>query len=173
MAIYSVPITVGALIIYRAHYNQKCNYICVGIYVSETCHTMLIHAASLPVAFSQMISSSLPDGRVLCPGEEIIFICVTRGSTVISWTSDEYIARNKPLEFTTIDDVGETHTSTINPDVVALLVRETNDGGTPVLESLLRVIASPLYPNSSVTCVHVDDGTRHTISFQVLGTEFT
>ena len=134
---------------------------------------MLIHAASLPVAFSQMISSSLPDRQVSCPGEEIIFTCVTRGSAVISWTSDEYIGRGDSLTFSTLDNLGETHTSTINPDVVATFVSDNNDGGTRVLESQLHIITSLLFPNPSVTCVHSSDSTRHTVSFHVPGTEFT
>ena len=49
-----------------------------------------------------------------------MFTCETRGSTVLAWTSDEYIEAGGN-EFATFNNVGDTHTSPVNHNTVALI----------------------------------------------------
>ena len=38
-------------------------------------------------------SPTLYNGNLACSGDEITFFCETRGSSIIAWTSDEYIGQ--------------------------------------------------------------------------------
>lgn len=133
--------------------------------------TSSLHAATSSFVFPQTITSTLIDEpKILCPGEDITFTCVTRGSPIIAWQSDEYIGEGgTQLEFATFNNQGDTDSSSVNPDTVATLTRNSNEDGVQVLESKLRVITSAEFPDASVTCVHVGTGIKNTTRFHVLG----
>ena len=123
-----------------------------------------------PAGFTQMIISPQQDAlEDLCPGEEANIICETRGSSIIAWTSEEYIERGgTQLEFATFNRVGETRVSPVNPNTVATLIEKSVDsnGNMQVLQSQLRIIASV---DSTVTCINVDNGMSTSIRIQILG----
>ena len=95
-----------------------------------------------------------------------MFTCVTRGSSIIAWTSDEYFGVGRQLEFSTADHIGETQKMF---GAVATLVNISDDGGVTVLKSRLEFSATAASTNPSVTCVHGADDMRSTSEFQVLG----
>lgn len=114
-----------------------------------------------------MITSGIPAKQLACPGEQIIFTCVTRGSLIISWKSDEYIgAGGTRVEFAAVD-VGKD--VQINPNAAATLVSAEVINGTRILTSKLTVTATSDYQNPSITCLHVGLLINATISFQLLG----
>ena len=130
-------------------------------------HILVINGQTL------IISSNLT-GERLCPGEIVIFTCETRGSTILAWTSDEYIEPGGTrLELATFNDVGDTRTSPVNLNTVATLISETRESGIDVLVSTLRIRALSEFLDSSVTCIHVDGGTMNTTRIQVLGIKYS
>ena len=107
----------------------------------------------------------LLEGHRACLGREVNFTCMTNGSLVMVWSSDEYIGINgAELEFTSADGVGSTMRSSTNPSTVATLV---SINGTRVTESVLSITVLD-FPTASVTCSDVGWGTS-TITFRPLG----
>ena len=104
----------------------------------------------------------------VCPEREITFTCVTTGSAIIAWVSNEYIEPDgAQLRLASFNRPGDTQNSTFNPNTFATLTR--NEMDIFLLESQLRIIATMDYPNPSVTCINVDHGTTNRTSFQMLG----
>ena len=100
----------------------------------------------------------------------MIFTCETRGSPIIAWTSEEYIERGATqLNFATFNSIGATKTSPIHPNTIATLTNNTMEDGVQVLVSELRIRALSQFLNSSVTCIHIGNGTTNTTMFQVFG----
>lgn len=123
----------------------------------------------MPLSKTQIISSTLTDDPFQCPGQRVVFTCVTRGSPTIAWTSQEYIGPvGVRLLLASFHDIGSPIESQINPNVVASLVNKSNDGGMQVLESELSLVISSDIPTATITCVH-GNGTPNTTTFQALG----
>ena len=136
---------------------EFCNYLC----------TILTAFATL--SSSQEVRHTLPDGQSPCPGEIITLTCVTRGSPILAWTSDQYIEQGgTQLEFATFNNEGETRSSPINTDTVATLTRKAMENGQQVLESQLRITMLPSFPTFSVSCIHIGSGNTNETTFQLL-----
>ena len=59
-------------------------------------------------------------------------------------------------------------------NTIATLTGNTiSENGLRVLVSTLRVTASSMYPNPSVTCIHIDSGISTTANFSVIGTSYS
>ena len=102
-------------------------------------------------------------------GEIITFTCVTRGSPILAWTSDQYIEQGgTQLEFATFNNEGETRSSPINTDTVATLTRKAVENSQQVLESQLRITTLPSFPTFSVSCIHIGRGEMDTTKHQLL-----
>ena len=130
---------------------------------------MLQFVAIFPAYYSQEVRHTLQNGQSPCPGEEITFTCVTRGSPVLAWTSDQYIEQGgTQLEFATFDNENETRTIPINPNTVATLTRKAMENGEQVLESELRIITVSRFPTFSVSCIHIGSGNINETTFQLL-----
>ena len=101
----------------------------------------------------QQLTSTLREGNYSCQGEEVVFTCTVRDSTlsvlVIGWRSDEYIGPDALLQFTTNVMQGENRTSMINGNITATLTRNTNDNGVLMVVSMLHIVATV---PSQVTC---------------------
>ena len=122
-------------------------------------------SAIMQIMTCQILSSTLLEGQRACPGREVNFTCMTNGSLVMVWTSDEYIGINgAELEFTSADGVGSMMRSSTNPSTVATLV---SINGTRVTESVLSITVLD-FPTASVTYSDVGRGTS-TITFRPLG----
>ena len=119
----------------------------------------------------QITTSPSPEElKDLCPGNVLTFTCETRDSPIIAWTSDDYIeARGTQLEFGRIASVGDTLLSPVNPNTSATLTENGVIDGVAILESQLRITLSPEYPSSNVACIHVGNGIRREIRFNLLG----
>ena len=83
----------------------------------------------------RIISPHLSELQNLCPGDEVTITCETRGSSVIAWSSDEYIGTNSQLEIRIIDNIGDRCTSSVNPNTIATLINNTVEDGELVLVS--------------------------------------
>ena len=115
------------------------------------------------------LSSTVPAGNNVCPGEEITFTCMTEGSPTIAWESIDYIDIGSQIEFAVFNHPGDRRTSPINPDTVAILVGSSiNQDGEQILISELRLRVLPQFPTFSVSCVH-GNGTKNTIAMFIQG----
>ena len=114
-----------------------------------------------------IVTSTISADQAVCPGEVVIFTCVTRQSAVITWTSDTYIGDQIGFDFAS--NVNETRMGSVDRNTVATLLNNTDEDGVPVLVSQLRIIVSTVSSNPTVTCVHGSDGIPHPSTFQVIG----
>ena len=109
-----------------------------------------------------ILTSTLADDHTASPKEEIIFTCTTRQSSILQWSSSEYI-----------DSDGysiQVYNSTLGNDVRrgsahATLVRAAFENGVPVLVSELHIRVSTLYPTASIQCDNNGHGSSQTIRF--------
>ena len=110
-------------------------------------------------------SSTLKDNLVseVRRGENITFRCVTRGSHILAWSSDEYFNR---IEFLVVDNIGTVYTP--NTYTTAELLSAYTDGnGEAVIESRLNIVVQSNIQRSSITCHNVGTGETRAISFQL------
>ena len=115
------------------------------------------------LAFALTITSSVPIGGHVCPGQEITFTCVTQGSPTIAWASSEYIDRGSYIEFAVFNRPGDVGISPINPNTIATLVDNKIEDGAQILRSVLHIIASAKFSIFSISCFH-GNGTGDTIT---------
>ena len=129
----------------------------------------IIIATSLSTVSSQTVkvTSTVSDGEVVCPGEEVILTCMTRDSIILIWISDEYIGDQ--IRFTTVNSLNETRRDSVYNSTIATFVNDTTEGGIRVLVSQLRIIISTNSLNPSVTCIDGSNNERNITTFQVLG----
>ena len=132
---------------------------------------LFIITAITNVCVSQEITSPPLDSlRKLCPGDVVNITCVTRTSSILAWTSDEYIEKGgTQLVFATFNNVGDRKSSPINNNTFATLTAKFYEGTVPVLESQLHIIVSSTTTSSTVTCLHITYGTSTAISIRALG----
>ena len=123
-----------------------------------------------PIVTAQsIVTNQLYGGQYVCAGE-VIFTCATMDSSIIAWSSREYInSGNIPLTFAAeLHDEGDMRNSTFNQNTFATLITDRVENGVQVLVSRLRIVASLDSPTASVTCTH-GNGTTDTQNFQVIG----
>ena len=112
----------------------------------------------------------MSNGDVLCPGEEKVFTCKTRGSGTIGWRSDLYVRKGSQINFSNGASTGIMQRSNFNSDTIATLLNNQVVNGLPVLTTQLNVTVSSAAGDHSVTCVFVSNGSVATITFQSLRT---
>ena len=128
--------------------------------------------ATLPMAVSPQLitlTSTVSREEIVCPGEEVIFTCITRESAIIIWMSTTMSYIGDQIEFTTENMVNETRRSSIDSNTVATLVKNIIENGTQVLESQLQIVMSSVSLNPSITCIHGSNNIPVTSIFHVLG----
>ena len=82
-------------------------------------------------------------------GESVTITCMTINSSIIAWSSEEYIGKGgRQLEFVTLDAIG----TTLYDSMVIANLTSVNQSAL-ILESQLHIIrVSPNYPQFNVTC---------------------
>ena len=109
--------------------------------------------------------SSLNDQHEVRRGENVTFLCSTRGSEVLNWTSYEYIGGH--IQFSENQMIG----TLINPNnYTSAQVTDMYDdrNGRRVIESQLSIIVQRNIRYFSVMC-HDDSGQALTLDFQLSG----
>ena len=102
-------------------------------------------------------------------GEMVTFTCVARNSTLIAWSSNEYIGSDGlRLEFASIERVG-TNRFAPNFGTTAQLVDSFREDGRVILVSQLNITVPSVYQISSITCHNIGMGTTAMTSFQLAG----
>ena len=120
-----------------------------------------------------VLSSSLSEGQRVCPGDAITFTCVTNGSAILAWNSDDYIGQGGvQLEFPSHRNPGRIERNPASPigTQAVLISKEIEENETQgILESQLNIIVTSDYPNPTINCLHVDTGNQEATSFKLLG----
>ena len=115
------------------------------------------------------MNSSLNGQQDVRRGENILFECVTVGSSILAWSSNEYInARGGRIEFLVVHDNG-TIIMAPNSYTLAKLIGVYNEDGQPVIVSQLSIIVQRTIPHFSVSCHHVGSGLTKTVTLQLSG----
>ena len=117
------------------------------------------------------MSSTLNADQIAAPLQRIIFTCITRGSDILEWASEEYIGSGGArLQLLSIDCVERNEMSRINPNTTATCVSVSQTGdGTTVIVSQLMITASIDHPLATVACSNNGHGSRENITFQIIG----
>ena len=109
----------------------------------------------------QRISSSIRNGQLLCPGEEIVLTCEIRNELFFRWRNYDYIGgQNGAIKFAFIDEIGTTHRSLDYNTTFANLTR--NDflvNESLVFESELHLTTRADVSSTSVICVSTKSST--------------
>ena len=107
----------------------------------------------------------------VCPDDEVTFTCETNGSTILAWTSEEYIGTGgSELELTTGNTPGFKLRSNSDHNTVATLI--SKDQRLLAIASTLEIVTSSdlnMSHSSSVTCKHRTNSANKTITLQHLG----
>ena len=132
------------------------------VHICNFCSFYIPASVLLQLSYCQMIVTTLLDGKYACPGQEVTFTCITNGSVVVAWSSDDYIGSNgRQLEFARSNFLGARVTSTIDPNTFAELTMK-EDG--LVTESQLHITVSQEISSATVTCIDVGTGS-YTVHF--------
>lgn len=127
-------------------------------------NTTTIQVAAVP---AQEMNSSLRQGLYACPGDRLNFICETRDSQVLAWSSDEYIGQNQQIEFLSFETAGTTRRSPSDTNTIAMLTNVTRQDGTLMIMCNLSITVLPSISNQghSITCINVGVGTQNMTTF--------
>lgn len=105
----------------------------------------------------------------LCPGKATMFFCQINNSSVLAWSSEEYV--HDLLSFTVRDMPGLTRMDQVFMDTVGLYNGSEIDNGTIISgRSLLIIKPRADTPNATITCHNEDNGCSSSITFHLLGT---
>ena len=120
---------------------------------------------------AQQVNNTLRERLTTCPGDRLNFICETRDSDILAWSSDEYIGQSNLLEFLAIDDRGTS--KSVYPNTTAILINTTHEHtGVLVIKCRLSITVLPSIDHQaghSVTCINVGVGTRNVTTFYLAG----
>ena len=156
------------------HYSVKWTpykYLCDNIFIMATVcgESLLMYIRFISALQNVTLTSTLTDGLVAYGEQEIVFTCTTRGSSILQWSSNEYISRD--------GNNIQVYNGTLGSDVQrgsahATLVRASFESGVLVLVSELRIRVSTLHPTATVECNNNGHGSSRTITFNSIGTTF-
>ena len=110
---------------------------------------------------------SASSGTVVHPGDDVTFECTTVDSSIIAWSSDEYIGRGG-IKLELIANDTSVHTSQITTATAVLFNTSYNSNGAILLMSTLTLTAKRI-SNFSVTCFNIGRGTNISITVNVSG----
>ena len=132
------------------------NHLCVSVVVAQSVsiHNDALHDQS----------------NIAKPNQPLVFTCVTRGSGILEWKSNEYIGTGSVLQLLSINCVGR-NVSSSNNLAVGTCKNVAFDDGTEIIESELYIVASLWFPVSTITCRNNGVGTSEEISFNTTGKE--
>ena len=125
------------------------------------------HTAISPCSNCQtLIATTLMNQLFACPHSTVNFTCTTVGGT-LAWTSVDYIGDGSLLFIAELANPGDKRNTSFNPSTIATLNKESNNNGQVVMESTLRIVASPRFSTSFVTCENLVTNDAATSNFSV------
>ena len=115
-----------------------------------------------------LVTLNITSGTIVRPGDNVTFMCTTIGSSIIAWSSDEYIGRGG-VRLELFANATSRESSQISNATAVLLSTTYNSEGDIVLTSALSLVVMETPYNISVTCVNIGRETNSTIRLNVLG----
>ena len=113
------------------------------------------------------LNNTLNTEHVAYPQDKIILTCTTEGSSILEWSSEEYI-RTGGDQLQTLSG-NNKNTSSIAPDTVTTRIIVITDNGITVIVSELRfIIASLQYPTATVSCSN-GSPKKSNVTFRTVG----
>ena len=112
------------------------------------------------------LTSTLTEGLIAYGEQEVIFMCVTRFSNILQWSSMEYIGGDG---YNIQIYNGTLGTDVRRGNAHATLVRAEIENGVLVLVSELRIRVSTQYPTATIQCNNNGHGARESIIFNSIG----
>lgn len=105
-----------------------------------------------------------------CPGDTLVFTCITNGSSSHAWISDEYIGIGGiQLEFAAFESPGLIRTPQNNPASSTLARLIAVDRVQEILQSRFEITVSTDYNTSTISCHNVDRNLMNTTTIEILG----
>ena len=114
-----------------------------------------------------LVTLNITSSTTVCPGDNVTFTCTTIGSSIIAWSSDEYIGRGG-VRLELFANATSRESSQISNATAVLLNTTYNSEGDIVLTSALSLIAMGT-PYVSVTCVNIGRETNSNTKLNVSG----
>ena len=111
------------------------------------------------------LNSSLDGQGNVHRGENVTFQCSTVGSSILAWSSDEYISDR--IEFLAIHRIGTIVAPNHYTSAVLIDIMINDGGGQVVIVSQLSIVVQKDISQSSITCHNVGRGQTKTVSFQL------
>ena len=99
---------------------------------------------------------------------KINFTCITRGSDILEWISDEYIGPGGDRLQILSSSGRTTAISNSNPDTIATRISVDTENGEVVIVSMLSILVSSQYPTATIICSNSDKGIMQNITFQIV-----
>jgi hypothetical protein len=113
------------------------------------------------------LNSTLTSELMGEPSQIVLFTCISTGSGIINWYSDEYIGTDGlPLQIIAVGNTTSVHSSS-DPNTIASKINVTNVNGEVVIVSKLRIIISSRYYVATVSCDNGDRRSRQSITFSM------
>ena len=112
------------------------------------------------------LNSTLNAEHVARPQGTIIFTCITRGSPILEWFSEEYIGTGG--DRLQVLSGSDRNTSSITPDAIATRISVTTENGIVIIVSELRIIASIRFPEATVSCSN-GSPKKNNVTFRTVG----
>ena len=103
------------------------------------------------------------------PQVRINFTCITRGSDILEWISDEYIGPGGDRLQILSSSGRTTAISNSNPDTIATRISVDTENEEVIIVSKLSILVSSQYQTATVTCSNSDKGIMQNITFQTIG----
>ena len=107
-----------------------------------------------------------------CPGDKIVFTCITNGSSSHAWRSDEYIGIGGiQIEFAAFERPGLIRTPPSNPaslTLARLIAVENSNNVQGILQSKLEITVSADYNISTISCTNVDRNLTNSSTIEIL-----
>ena len=111
------------------------------------------------------LNSTINAEKAVTPQVRINFTCMTRGSDILEWLSDEYIGPGGDRLQILSGSSRNSATSNSNPDTIAARVSVTIENGEVVIVSILSIVVTAQYPTATITCSNSDRGVKRNITF--------
>ena len=115
------------------------------------------------------LSSTLNAKFTTKPQLRINFTCITRGSDILEWISDEYIGPGGDRLQILSASERTTAISNSNPDTIATRISVTTENGEVVIVSMLSILVSSQFHTATIICSNSDRGIIQNITFQTVG----
>ena len=150
------------------------NYVTLPILKQYFTFSFLAMVSVLSLVESQKLTSTLHntkhDVKFAYVGETVIFTCMTVDSSLMGWSSNEYIGTGGTrFEFVSVDPIGTIHSA---GQTVSELVTVSSMNGVITMESQLKIVVLSAFQIATINCHKFGNDTVKSTSFQITGTQY-